>query len=295
MFAQLATTWLGEKSADLRAPRGLLDGAPRLIAHRTEIERKYLLSGLPERVRGAESTVLDQGYLPGGVVRERLRRAVGPRGARFTRTVKLGTGVVRAEFEEELPESEFERLWPLTAGARLRKRRYLVPDGELTWETDGPRPRAVLRRSSCRPRTWSAFEGRALDVREVTDDPPSPTCGSHTRARRRGDGQSGVTARLRAPLQLRLLASALHFRSRAWQPIHDRVVSADRDRRRGSCEHSLEPVYDVRGGTDAQDTEPRLHSAPNPTSPCSTRVFRSSLKAMATDMRRIRSIRTRTT
>jgi CYTH domain-containing protein len=94
------------------------------------------LIGLPERVRGAESFEIDQGYLPGGTVRERLRRAVGPRGARFTRTVKLGTGVVRAEFEEELPAAEFGRLWPLTEGARLCKRRYLVRDGELVWEID---------------------------------------------------------------------------------------------------------------------------------------------------------------
>jgi adenylate cyclase len=30
----------------------------------------------------------------------------------------------------------FEQLWPLTEGRRLRKRRYRVPDGALTWETD---------------------------------------------------------------------------------------------------------------------------------------------------------------
>ena len=69
-------------------------------------------------------------------MRERLRRAVGPRGARHTRTVKVGIGLARAEFEEEISASEFARLWPLTEGARLRKRRYRVADGELTWEID---------------------------------------------------------------------------------------------------------------------------------------------------------------
>jgi CYTH domain-containing protein len=50
--------------------------------------------------------------------------------------VKVGTGLVRAEYEEEIAPGEFERLWPLTAGARVRKRRYRVPDGELVWEID---------------------------------------------------------------------------------------------------------------------------------------------------------------
>jgi CYTH domain-containing protein len=126
-------------------------------------------------VRGAESIAIDQGYLPGGVVRERLRRAVGPRGARFTRTVKLGTGVVRAEFEEELPEPEFERLWPLTAGARLRKRRYRVPDGALVWEIDEFLDRVLVLAeielptadSEVRVPEWLAD----AIVREVTDEP----------------------------------------------------------------------------------------------------------------------------
>jgi len=137
LFAELAGEWLFGKSSAFFAQIGeLCESLRRLGAPPQEIERKYLLRGLPERVQGAESVEIEQGYLPGGVVRERLRRAVGPRGARWTRTVKVGTGVVRAEFEEEIPPSEFSRLWPLTEGARLRKRRYRVPDGELTWEID---------------------------------------------------------------------------------------------------------------------------------------------------------------
>ncbi len=176
MFVQLAASWLGEKSAEFFARVAEFSTALRQLdgAH-VEIERKYLLSGLPERVRGAESTELDQGYLPGSVVRERLRRAVGSRGARFTRTVKLGTGVVRAEFEEELPESEFARLWPLTAGARLRKRRYLVPDAALVWEIDEFLDRALVLAEIELPAAdaevtvpeWLA----PSIVREVTDEP----------------------------------------------------------------------------------------------------------------------------
>ncbi|HKC52795.1 MAG TPA: CHAD domain-containing protein [Myxococcota bacterium] len=136
-FAELASEWMFEKSAELfRRISGLCESLRRLGAPAQEIERKYLLRALPQRVRGAESVEIEQGYLPGGVVRERLRRTIGPRGARWTRTVKIGSGMARAEFEEEIALSEFTRLWPLTEGARLRKRRYRVPDGELTWEID---------------------------------------------------------------------------------------------------------------------------------------------------------------
>jgi len=137
LFAKLEAGWLGGKSADFFARvESLADALRALDAANLEIERKYLLRGLPECVQRAESIEIEQGYLPGGVMRDRLRRAIGPRGTRLTRTLKVGTGIVRAELEEELPEAEFARLWPQTTGARLRKRRYLVPDGPLVWEID---------------------------------------------------------------------------------------------------------------------------------------------------------------
>jgi len=176
LFERLSDSWLGEKSAEFFARLAEFSSALReLDGANVEIERKYLLRALPERVRGAESTLLDQGYLPGGVVRERLRRAVGPRGARFTRTVKLGTGVVRAEFEEELPEAEFERLWPLTEGARLRKRRYRVPDGALVWEVDEFLDRVLVLAEIELPTadtevTIPEWLEESV-VREVTDEP----------------------------------------------------------------------------------------------------------------------------
>ncbi|HTO53606.1 MAG TPA: CHAD domain-containing protein [Myxococcota bacterium] len=139
LFAELAASWLSGKDAAFRSHiAAIAESLRRLGAPAQEIERKYLLHSLPERVHDAESesTEIEQGYLPGGAVRERLRRAIGPRGTRCTRTVKVGTGRVRAEYEEEIAPSEFARLWPLTEGARLRKRRYRVPDGSLTWEVD---------------------------------------------------------------------------------------------------------------------------------------------------------------
>ncbi len=55
---------------------------------------------------------------------------------KFLRTIKLGFGVSRIEIEDSVNAELFEALWPLTAGKRVHKRRYRVPDGELTWEID---------------------------------------------------------------------------------------------------------------------------------------------------------------
>jgi adenylate cyclase len=100
-----------------------------------EIERKYLLKGLPA-VADAPSLEIDQGYIPGVRIQERIRRARGVDGVRFYRTFKTGSGVERIEIEEETTPEFFDAVWPLTLGARVRKRRYLVPDRDVVWEID---------------------------------------------------------------------------------------------------------------------------------------------------------------
>jgi CYTH domain-containing protein len=101
-----------------------------------EIERKYLLSALPERVASARSLEIDQGYLPGTRINERIRRARASDTIRYYRTIKTGRGIERVEIEEETTELFFLTVWPLTRGARVQKRRYLIPDGDVTWEID---------------------------------------------------------------------------------------------------------------------------------------------------------------
>jgi CYTH domain-containing protein len=101
-----------------------------------EIERKYLLSALPDAVRGARSVVIEQGYLPGVRIIERLRRYEGAGEERWVRSIKAGTGIARIEVEEEVTRELFEQLWPLTLGRRVRKRRHYLPDAGLTWEVD---------------------------------------------------------------------------------------------------------------------------------------------------------------
>jgi CYTH domain-containing protein len=101
-----------------------------------EIERKYLLHGLPDIVRSARSAEVDQGYIPGERIRERIRRMRSPEGVAYFRTLKSGSGLVRTEIEEATTEAFFTAVWPLTRGARVQKRRYFVPEGTLVWEID---------------------------------------------------------------------------------------------------------------------------------------------------------------
>jgi adenylate cyclase len=97
-----------------------------------EVERKFLLPEPPE-LDGTESDEIDQGYLAIGSDGEvRLRRKTD----QHLLTVKRGAGISREEAEVELDTDAFERLWPLTEGRRLRKRRHIVPFGDLDVEVD---------------------------------------------------------------------------------------------------------------------------------------------------------------
>ena len=146
------------------------------MAHpKIEIERKYLLHTLPPEAARAPSVLIDQGYVPGELIRERVRRIRDGSAERYMRTLKLGTGVARQEFEEETSRPIFEALWVATDGRRLQKRRYFVADGELTWEVDQFTDRDLV---------LAELEIPAVDhrivmppwlaphvVREVTDEP----------------------------------------------------------------------------------------------------------------------------
>jgi CHAD domain-containing protein/CYTH domain-containing protein len=101
-----------------------------------EIERKYLLRRVPAEVRRASAAEIDQGYLPGTKLVERLRRVRGPDGVRYFRTVKLGDGPIRTEVEEETTRAIYAAMWPLTKGRRLRKTRYTLADSGRVWEID---------------------------------------------------------------------------------------------------------------------------------------------------------------
>ncbi|HEX2091645.1 MAG TPA: hypothetical protein VHG28_04550 [Longimicrobiaceae bacterium] len=140
----------------------------------TEIERKYLLRGLP-RLDGVEPEEIDQGWIPGERLVERVRRVRSGREERWYRTVKLGKGVRRVEVEEETPAALARALWRLTRGRRVRKLRYRVPDGGLVWEVDRFRGRRLVLAEVELPSedTPVVFPEwlRPYVVREVTGEP----------------------------------------------------------------------------------------------------------------------------
>ena len=145
LYAEASEAYLGGRAADFFTRVDALAGQMRAGGADREIERKFLLRGMPRLPESAVRTEIAQGYLPGERLQERIRRvrrAGEP--ARFYRTVKLGTGLTRTEVEEEADEAAFRRLWPLTKGRRIRKLRFRVPDGELTWEIDRFRGRRLV-------------------------------------------------------------------------------------------------------------------------------------------------------
>jgi adenylate cyclase len=97
-----------------------------------EVERKFLVPE-PTGLGGTESDEIEQGYLALGADGEvRLRR----KGEKLVLTAKRGSGISREEAEVELDREAFERLWPLTDGRRLHKRRHVIPYGDLKIEVD---------------------------------------------------------------------------------------------------------------------------------------------------------------
>jgi adenylate cyclase len=97
-----------------------------------EVERKFLVPDPPD-LDGTRADEIEQGYLAIGAEGEvRVRR----KGDALVLTAKRGSGLSRQEAEIELDREGFDKLWPLTEGRRLHKRRHVVPHGDLKIEVD---------------------------------------------------------------------------------------------------------------------------------------------------------------
>lgn len=136
-----------------------------------EIERKYLLSALPSPDTLGLGEEIRQGYLDTGDPEIRVRQ----KGRHFFLTVKSGDGAQREEYEVEIPSATFEKIWPLTEGARIAKTRYTVPRGEARWEIDefrGPLAGLYLAEIELTSASQAVTTPAFLSVvKDVTEDP----------------------------------------------------------------------------------------------------------------------------
>lgn len=126
------------KSLELAVVELRRDSAPATEAGvPLEIERKYLLTRVPPMAAAVPPTLIEQGWLPGTALRERLRRSTSPDGTVVCwRNVKLGPAQARVEIDEGTSRELFDAMWPLTAAARVRKQRHVVRDEAYAWEID---------------------------------------------------------------------------------------------------------------------------------------------------------------
>lgn len=149
--------------------------APPRPALPMEIERKFLLRAAPPLLEGRPFAKIDQGYLPGERLHERVRRKETDTGVVHLRTVKLGSGVSRIEVEEPCSQKVYEKLWSLTVGKRVRKHRYAVAEADLTWEIDVfvDRELVLAEVELPSPERVPEIPGWLAPylVREVTEDP----------------------------------------------------------------------------------------------------------------------------
>jgi CYTH domain-containing protein len=103
------------------------------MADGIEIERKFLLDGIPPTMRLARREPIRQGYIAlDGDTEVRVR--ITPKRALLT--VKSGHGGVRTEEEVALDTRQGDALWELTEGRRVVKSRRRVRVGDAVVEVD---------------------------------------------------------------------------------------------------------------------------------------------------------------
>jgi adenylate cyclase len=99
-----------------------------------EIERKFLVRGDGWQVQVTKATRLQQAYVAS--MDDRSVRVRLANGTAATLTIKIGTSLIRDEFEYAIPASDAEELMQAAVGLVIRKTRHLVPLGGHTWEVD---------------------------------------------------------------------------------------------------------------------------------------------------------------
>lgn len=99
-----------------------------------EIERKFLVRELPEKLEDFPHAEIEQGYL--AIEPDRVQVRMRKAGDDLSLTYKRNEENSREEREVTLTRKQFAVLWPGTVERRLRKTRYDVPLGKLVVEID---------------------------------------------------------------------------------------------------------------------------------------------------------------
>ena len=97
-----------------------------------EIERKYLVSGIPDNIDSYPCRFIEQGYLNTAPV-VRVRRD----NDNYYLTYKGGGMMAREEYNLPLTKESYEHMRPKADGILISKTRYLIPEKDgLTIELD---------------------------------------------------------------------------------------------------------------------------------------------------------------
>ena len=160
-----------------------------------ERERKFLIKKLPVNLSRFSHSDIEQGYL--AIPRSNSRASevrIRRTGREYMLTVKRGRGDTRDETEVPIAAASARRLWPLTAGARVRKVRYKIPYHGLKIELDVYRGRlrglavaevefpSVAAMKKFRPPDWF---GREVTGKDAYSNSRLATFGSGATARAR--------------------------------------------------------------------------------------------------------------
>ncbi len=139
-----------------------------------EIERKFLLQGDAWRAAVTKSTLYRQGYLTSmheGAKASVRVRIEGERGVLNIKSMRLG--VMRHEYEYEIPLAEAKEMLDTLCAATLEKTRHLVPYGTHVFEIDefhGANDGLVVAEIELST-VDEAFERPTWLGQEVSDDP----------------------------------------------------------------------------------------------------------------------------
>ena len=98
-----------------------------------EIERKYLVRDASV-VHGRDGQRVKQGYIPG---REHAAARIRIRNGKGFITLKGGTGILRSEFEYEIPSGDAEQILEhFCEKPFIEKTRYEIEHSGMVWEVD---------------------------------------------------------------------------------------------------------------------------------------------------------------